>query len=141
MPRQIISMRRALLIILAYSLFFLSAVLSLQKAAAPESSFVPPATSPGPRNEVRALWVVRTSLTSAESITELVRRAKEADFTDLIVQVRGRGDAYYTSRWEPRAAELAGTGKDFDPLALVIEQAHAAGIRVHAWINTFLIAD
>ncbi|HZS10188.1 MAG TPA: family 10 glycosylhydrolase [Blastocatellia bacterium] len=133
-------MRRALLIMLAYSLFFLSAVLALQKAAAPESSFVPPVTDAVPR-EVRALWVVRTSLTSPESIIEMVRRAREAEFTDLVVQVRGRGDAYYNSRWEPRAAELAGTSKDFDPLALVISQAHAAGIKVHAWINTFLVAN
>jgi uncharacterized lipoprotein YddW (UPF0748 family) len=44
------------------------------------------------------------------------------------------------SRWEPRAEELAGQPKDFDPLALMIEEAHANGMRVHAWLNSFLVA-
>ncbi len=134
-------MRRALFIIAVYALFFLSAVLPLQKAGAPKSSGVPLIVAPAPLNEVRALWVVRTALTSPESVTEMVRRAKEAGFTDLIVQVRGRGDAYYSSRWEPRAVALEAASKDFDPLALTIQQAHAANIKVHAWINTFLVAD
>jgi uncharacterized lipoprotein YddW (UPF0748 family) len=65
----------------------------------------------------------------------MVRRAKEAGFNTLIVQVRGRGDAYYTSRWEPRAEELKETPATFDPFAQVIEEAHRAGLKVHAWIN------
>ncbi len=134
-------MRRALIIISVYALFFLSAVIPLQKASAPKSSAGPLVIALAPPGEVRALWVVRTALTSPESVTEMVRRAKEAGFTDLIVQVRGRGDAYYDSRWEPRAAALEGASKDFDPLALTIQQAHVANLKVHAWINTFLVAD
>lgn len=133
-------MRRAALLVLAYSIFFLSAVLPLQKAAAPESGTAVP-MAPAPPGEVRALWVVRTALTSPESVTEMVRRAKEAGFTDLIVQVRGRGDAYYNSRWEPRAMALTGTDQSFDPLGLTIQRAHAVGLKVHAWINAFLVAD
>lgn len=64
---------------------------------------------PGPRQEVRALWVIRTSLTSSGQIIDMVRRAKESGFNTIIVQVRGRGDAYYHSRWEPRAEDLKGT--------------------------------
>ncbi len=73
------------------------------------------AETPAPSKEIRALWVIRTSLTSPESITEMVRRAKSANFNTLIVQVRGRGDAYYQSRWEPRAAEMKDTPDSFDP--------------------------
>src|SRR5881409_2358076 len=54
-------------------------------------------------DEVRALWVVRTTLTSTEKIRRMVESAKAAGFNTIIVQVRGRGDAYYRSRWEPRA--------------------------------------
>jgi uncharacterized lipoprotein YddW (UPF0748 family) len=88
---------------------------------------------------VRALWVVRTTLTDPDSIRVMVDRAWEAGFNTLLVQVRGRGDAYYTSRWEPKPEAVLSHGTDFDPLALVIEEAHARGMGVHAWVNTYLI--
>ena len=80
-------------------------------------------------------------MSSPDSVRELVRRAKENGFTDLIVQVRGRGDAYYESSIEPRAEALTRQPSDFDPLALTIEEAHREGIKVHAWINIYLVAD
>ena len=89
--------------------------------------------------EVRALWVVRYTMTSADAIDRLVEHAAASGFNTLIVQVRGRGDAYYRSRWEPRAAGL--TDPDLDPLARVIERAHARGMAVHAWVNTHLVAE
>ena len=76
-------------------------------------------------DETRALWVLRSSLTSPASITSLVRTAKEQGFNTLLVQVRGRGDAYYTSDLEPRAADLARQPAAFDPLASVLSEAHA----------------
>jgi len=94
----------------------------------------------GPR-EVRGLWVVRTSLTSAASIAAMVSAARDAGVNTLVVQVRGRGDAYYDSRVEPRAAALARQPATFDPLAAVLRDAHAAGLTVHAWINVGLVAD
>src|ERR1041384_5362954 len=68
--------------------------------------------------EVRALWVVRTTLTSPEKIRQLVASAADNGFNTLIVQIRGRGDAYYNSRVEPRATELKDQPPSFDPLAL-----------------------
>jgi uncharacterized lipoprotein YddW (UPF0748 family) len=91
--------------------------------------------------EVRALWVVRTTLTSPEKIKVLVNSAADNGFNTLIVQVRGRGDAYYTSRVEPRAMELKDQPRDFDPLAFTITEAHKRGLKVHAWLNTSLLAN
>lgn len=91
--------------------------------------------------EVRALWVLRSSLTSPASITSLVRTAHEQGFNTLLVQVRGRGDAYYRSSLEPRAADLVSEPTSFDPLATVLTEAHAAGIRVHAWITLDLVSS
>ena len=91
--------------------------------------------------EVRALWVVRTTLTSPEKIHQLVNAAAANGFNTLIVQVRGRGDAYYKSRVEPRAIELKDQPASFDPLALTIAEAHRRGLKVHAWINTNLLAN
>lgn len=88
--------------------------------------------------EVRALWVVRSTMTSADEVRAMVERAHEAGFNTLFVQVRGRGDAFYRSRWEPRAETLEGPA-GFDPLALTVDEAHARGMAVHAWINTHLV--
>ena len=93
------------------------------------------------RAEVRALWVVRKSITSEAAIEKLVADAKAAGVNTLIVQVRGRGDAYYRSRFEPRSADLKGEPESFDPLAAVLQKAHRAGIKVHAWLNTHLLAN
>ena len=92
-------------------------------------------------SEVRALWVVRTTLTSPEKIHRMIESAASAGFNTIIVQVRGRGDAYYRSRWEPRAVELKDQPADFDPLATTIAEAHKRGLKVHAWLNTSLLAN
>lgn len=98
--------------------------------------------APTPRaGEVRALWVVRTTLTTPEKVRAMVENAGRGGFDTLIVQVRGRGDAYYRPRWEPRAAALKDAPTDFDPLALTIREARRKGIKVHAWVNTNLLAN
>ena len=91
--------------------------------------------------EVRALWVVRTTLTSPEKIRQMVNSAADNGFNTLIVQIRGRGDAYYKSRVEPRASELKDQPPEFDPLALTLAEAHKRGLKVHAWLNTSLLAN
>jgi uncharacterized lipoprotein YddW (UPF0748 family) len=100
--------------------------------------------TPSPRiampPEVRALWVVRTTLNHPDSIRLMVARAHENGFNTLIVQVRGRGDAFYKARWEPRAESIV-KGTKFDPLALTIKEAHRRGITVHAWLNTNFLAN
>jgi uncharacterized lipoprotein YddW (UPF0748 family) len=92
-------------------------------------------------SEVRALWVVRTTLTSPEKIQRLVQSAADNGFNTLIVQIRGRGDAYYKSRVEPRAPELKDQPPSFDPLAMTLAEAHKRGLKVHAWLNTSLLAN
>ena len=94
-----------------------------------------------PASEVRALWVLRTSLTSPASIETLVRTARASGFNTLLVQVRGRGDAFFAGGLEPRAAELQRQPGDFDPLATVLAAGHAAGLQVHAWVNVNLVAS
>jgi len=91
--------------------------------------------------EVRALWVVRTTLISPEKIRQLVASAADNGFNTLIVQIRGRGDAYYKSRVEPRAVELKDQPASFDPLAFTLAEAHQRGLKVHGWLNTSLLAN
>ena len=95
-----------------------------------------------PVPEVRAMWVQRGSLTSPPAIISAVETAKDAGFNTLIVQVRGRGDAYYNSRHEPRPALLAKQPASFDPLELIVSSARIApDLKVHAWVNVNLVSD
>ena len=111
-----------------------SAVLTLVVAALPAAG-----TPAGP--EVRALWVVRTSITSPDAVARVVDDARAAGINTLIVQVRGRGDAYYRGGHEPRSTSLSEQPEDFDPLAEILARAHRDGIAVHAWLNTHLLAN
>jgi uncharacterized lipoprotein YddW (UPF0748 family) len=80
-------------------------------------------------------------LTSPATIDAMVEAARAGGFNTLLVQVRGRGDAYYRHGSEPRAAALQSQPSSFDPLAHVIARAHAAGLRVHAWMNANLVSS
>ena len=95
----------------------------------------------GPVAQVRGLWVLRTSMTSPQQIARVIRTAVAGGYNTLLVQVRGRGDAYYRSPIEPRAAELSAQPAAFDPLRTMLTSAHAAGLKVHAWFNVNLVSS
>ena len=77
----------------------------------------------------RGLWVVRTTLVHPDSVRAMVRRAADAGFNTLLVQVRGRADSYFSGGIEPRAEALR-QRSGFDPLALTLEEAHRRGLEV-----------
>lgn len=93
-----------------------------------------------PADEVRALWVVRDSLASPASVSAIVDQAVAGGFNTLFVQVRGRGDAYFTGI-EPRAEALRLEPASFDPLQMLLDRAHRANLKVHAWINVNLVSS
>ena len=91
--------------------------------------------------EVRALWVLRTSLESPDAIRRMVASASANGFNTLFVQVRGRGDAYFNDGIELRALALTRQPAGFDPLAETLRGAHARGLRVHAGVNINLVSS
>lgn len=109
------------------------------EAVEPVGAAAPGSTSPRV-SKTRGLWVVRSTLVHPDSVRAMVARAAGAGFNTLLVQVRGRGDAYYSGGIEPRADGIQGRPA-FDPLALTIREAHARGIEVHAWMNVHLISS
>ena len=102
--------------------------------APPAHAAPAPADSTSP---VEYLWVVRTSLLTHEDVVKAVARAKQLHVRGLLVQVVGRGDAYYTSNLLPRAEAIREA--DFDPLGTLLPLAHDAGLEVHAWMNCMLV--
>jgi uncharacterized lipoprotein YddW (UPF0748 family) len=85
--------------------------------------------------DFRGLWISRFeyNANSASSIAQVINNAADFGTTDILFQVRARGDAFYDSSVEPRAE---GTSAAIDPLQIAIDTAHARGVRLHAWLNT-----
>lgn len=84
----------------------------------------------------KALWVVRDKITTPEAVEALLEVAAARGIVELVVQVRGRGDAYYSPHLEPRAEGLA---EGFDPLGHLIARGRSTGARVHAWANVYFV--
>ena len=122
----------------------LAGVMAAQTAAADSlarghalADSLSPAARDTARGPFEYMWVVRTSLLSPQSVDAVVAAAREQHVKGLLVQVIGRGDAYYRSQRLPRAEALP--HDDFDPLGRLVAAAHGAGIEVHAWINCMLV--
>lgn len=65
-------------------------------------------------------------------VAERFAEAKNKSVNTVYVHVRPCGDAYYKSSIFPSGMYLDG---DYDPLQIMIEVGHSAGLSVHAWIN------
>jgi len=86
---------------------------------------------------IRALWVPRWDYHSRDDISQIVKNARWAGFTDIFFQVRGNATTFYPSRFEPRAKELSDTPINWDPLLTAIVQTHLTNMRIHAWVNIY----
>jgi uncharacterized lipoprotein YddW (UPF0748 family) len=85
-------------------------------------------------SDFRGLFVNRFEYGyNTNSIDAIMQNASDLGITDVMFQVRGRGDAFYDSNFEPRANGLPGS---FDPLQTAIDAAHTRGLKLHAWLNT-----
>ncbi len=104
------------------------------------------------QRELRGLWVstvfnLDVPLASARSpdagpveLQAIVDVAADHGFNALFFQVRPESDAWYQSTREPWSRFVSGaqgTNPGWDPLATMIQRAHARGLEVHAWVNPF----
>lgn len=92
-------------------------------------------------SEVKGMWISYIDLAGISSGSESAFRSGIADMYDncaalgintVYVHVRSHGDAYYCSDYFPRTKYLGGT---YDPLEVMVEEAHARGLSFQAWIN------
>lgn len=92
-------------------------------------------------SEVKGMWISYIDLAGISSGSESAFRSGISDMYDncaalgintVYVHVRSHGDAYYCSDYFPRTKYLGGT---YDPLEVMVEEAHARGLSFQAWIN------
>ncbi len=99
----------------------------------------------------RAVWVSylewqQVDFSSAETFSReigtMLDNIAGVGATVVLAQVRPFGDALYPSEYFPFSHICTGVqGQDpgFDPLALLVEAAHARGLELEAWVNPYRI--
>ena len=74
---------------------------------------------------------------------KVVGKCKTRGMNRIIVQVRPTGDAIYDSDIFPTSSYISGKqGRDisYDPLAIMVEEAHRQGLSIEAWINPYRVS-
>lgn len=70
---------------------------------------------------------------------------KKAGINAVFFQVRPQSDAFYKSSYEPWSIYLTDGGKApspfWDPLQYIIDEAHARGMELHAWLNPYRVTS
>jgi len=94
----------------------------------------------------RGLWVLaegtHRTLDDPARVSRLIDEAQRLGVTDLFVQVHRAGRSWFPSTHaddSPYRAILERTGRN--TLSDLVIEAHAAGLRVHAWVNVLSLAD
>ena len=68
---------------------------------------------------------------------------KERKFNTVIYQVKPTVDALYPSDLAPWSKYITGkaqgTDPGYDPLGIMLEEAHKRGIELHAWVNPYRV--
>lgn len=67
-----------------------------------------------------------------KSIAKILETEKQKGINTIYFQVRAFGDSYYKSEIYPKGAFL---NNDYDPLQIVVDEAHKLDMSLHAWIN------
>ena len=136
------------------AVFLLAPLLALPQKAVPAPAAAP---TPTPTAVVRAaapyraVWVSyleweQVDFSSAEAFTQaigtMLDNIQSIGATVVLAQVRPFGDALYPSDYFPFSHLCTGTqGQDpgFDPLALLVDAAHARDLQLEAWVNPYRI--
>ncbi|MEG0688420.1 MAG: family 10 glycosylhydrolase, partial [Hungatella sp.] len=110
------------------------------------TSYVTPAAAP----ELRGVWIsylVWDDLPKGQdafqkAVDQMFENCKSWGMNAVFVHVRSHGDAMYPSSfypWSKFATGKQGQALSYDPLAYMIQSAHARGLAFHAWFNPYRI--
>ena len=104
--------------------------------------------------EISAAWISYTELSMKDEnggnedsfrdkISEMFDNCAQLGINTVFAQVRPFCDAMYPSEIFPWSAYLTGYQGDpvyYDPLEIMVEEAHERGLGLHAWINPFRVS-
>lgn len=132
------------------------ATVTIPVTSAPVTEPIPPATD-GDRSvllyeDVKAMWISQYDMNliytedgaqrEQASYTALVRslldNVQSLGFNTVFLQVRPNADSMYPSAYYPMSKYVVGAygiEAAYDPVAILIEEAHARELSIHAWIN------
>ncbi|MBO4504865.1 MAG: family 10 glycosylhydrolase, partial [Lachnospiraceae bacterium] len=101
--------------------------------------------------EFRAVWIAYydfgvSHYSNAADFTtyvnEMFDNAVALGMNAVVVHVRPFSDAMYKSSyfpWSSYASGKQGVDPGYDPLAIMVEEAHARDLEIHAWLNPYRI--
>lgn len=110
------------------------------------------AVAQNPKREFRGAWMHtvwqngyhdRSTDENKEYLRDQLNVLQQAGCNAVIFQVRPQADAFYESKLEPWSRFLTDGGKApepmWDPLEFMIEECHARGMELHAWLNPYRV--
>lgn len=106
-----------------------------------------------PKNEMRAAWIatvqnidMKPGMNVAQYtawVRQTLDQLKANNFNAVIYQVKPTNDALYPSKLAPWSSYITGgkQGKNpgYDPLLIMLNEAHNRGMELHAWINPYRV--
>lgn len=105
-----------------------------------------------PKTEFRGAWMHTVfqgqyAKQSTEENKAYLRRQLDslqmAGVNAIVFQVRPSADAFYESKYEPWSRFLTKNGEApspyWDPLQFMIDESHARGMELHAWLNPYRV--
>lgn len=107
-----------------------------------------------PKKEMRGVWMATVwgldwpkgkydAAAQKKNYTDYLDKFKDLNINTIFFQVKGMGDAFYNSPYEPWSVNITGTrGKDpgYDVMQFLIDEAHARDMEFHAWMNPYRVA-
>ncbi|WP_346879872.1 glycoside hydrolase family 10 protein [Clostridium sp. UBA3061] len=103
-------------------------------------------------DEIKGIWLSYLDLSAMlkgknenefrKNISQAIDNVESMGLNTLIVHVRPFSDALYQSKyypWSIYCSGIEGNAPGYDPLQVIIEEAHLRNIRVEAWINPYRV--
>ncbi|WP_042348081.1 glycoside hydrolase family 10 protein [Bacillus massiliigorillae] len=140
-------MKKRRLFIYSLILMLIMPILSLSGKNTAQAAVVQP------KYEMRAAWIATVqNIDMAKGMnkatyTTWARKTldslKSKGFNTVIFQVKPTGDALYPSVLAPWSSYITGkkqgTNPGYDPLKIMLDEAHSRGLELHAWVNPYRV--
>lgn len=110
------------------------------------------AVAENPKREFRGAWMhtvyqdqyhKQNTQQNQAYLRDQLDKLKAAGVNAVVFQVRPQADAFYPSELEPWSRFLTDNGAApvpaWDPLQFMINEAHARGMELHAWLNPYRV--